>query len=453
MADFVCDSTLEAESTAEAGLPLGFSIEDWTVSDCTPYGEEAGLSECTATVKEPIDSGTLLWTPQQGYGENWGTFELGGEGNESLAILCQDEYKGEGEKEVECVYEVAEDFEVQAEAGWPTHFLDPDGEEDLNLQSGDCNPEGAGLSVIYRITDPEPLYVASGVRPPSAVTEAASSVEGTQATLNAKVNPGLFAADYHFEYDTAEYKAGEEGHGTSVPVPDKTLDAGTEDVAVSEAVQGLKPGTTYHYRIVASNEIDTTYGKDQSFTTHSLRTTLCKSSSGSPYCAIADRYPSETSIEASSTSVAFTSGLANFSCTESAIGAKSKEAAGEPLSMTLSTWSFAKCTTSGGGSCTVTTESLPGSASLAWSKESEGALSVPSGGEGQPLLKAKCGELLDCAYVLPGASLKGGSPAQLAIAEGSLTKKTGFFCPKTTTIKAATYTVNSPKPLYVGLAF
>ena len=36
---------------------------------------------------------------------------------------------------------------------------------------------------------------------------------------------------------------------------------------VTYHLTGLKYNTTYHYRVVASNSIGTTYGKDQTFTT------------------------------------------------------------------------------------------------------------------------------------------------------------------------------------------
>jgi hypothetical protein len=32
-------------------------------------------------------------------------------------------------------------------------------------------------------------------------------------------------------------------------------------------LEGLQPGTTYHYRVVATNVDGTTYGEDQTFTT------------------------------------------------------------------------------------------------------------------------------------------------------------------------------------------
>ena len=43
--------------------------------------------------------------------------------------------------------------------------------------------------------------------------------------------------------------------------------AGTDPVPVSSLLAQLKPGTGYHYRLVATNSSGTEYGYDGSFTT------------------------------------------------------------------------------------------------------------------------------------------------------------------------------------------
>ena len=96
--------------------------------------------------------------------------------------------------------------------------------------------------------------------PPTVVTEAASSVEGTSATLNATVNPeGETVSDCHFEYGTSL------SYGSSVPCA-SLPGSGESPVAVSASV-GLTESTTYHFRIAASNAAGTSYGADQTFTT------------------------------------------------------------------------------------------------------------------------------------------------------------------------------------------
>ena len=95
---------------------------------------------------------------------------------------------------------------------------------------------------------------------PTATTLAATNIKETEATLNATVNPQKAETTYQFEYGTTL------AYGSKVPVTAKSAGSGGTDVAVSEAVAGLSPGTTYHYRVVATNAAGATPGKDVAFT-------------------------------------------------------------------------------------------------------------------------------------------------------------------------------------------
>jgi hypothetical protein len=95
-----------------------------------------------------------------------------------------------------------------------------------------------------------------------AEVKAAEQAGQTSATLQAKIDPEGPETTYRFEYSETT------GYGTSVPVPDGTVAAGQELVSVPAAVvSNLKIGTTYHYRVVASNVYGTTKGPDQQFKT------------------------------------------------------------------------------------------------------------------------------------------------------------------------------------------
>jgi tripartite motif-containing protein 71 len=97
--------------------------------------------------------------------------------------------------------------------------------------------------------------------PPSAVTEDATGVEQTKATLRGTVNPRGLTTSYRFDYGpTAAY-------GSSVPIPNKFIGFGTTDVAVSQTLEDLIPAKSYHYRVVATNGELTTFGEDRIFTT------------------------------------------------------------------------------------------------------------------------------------------------------------------------------------------
>jgi hypothetical protein len=90
----------------------------------------------------------------------------------------------------------------------------------------------------------EPFKTLPG---PEVVTDAASSITQTSATLNATVNPnGGEVSDCHFEYGTTESYG---SSATCTPSPG----AGTSPVAVSAQVHGLSVNTPYYFRIVATN--------------------------------------------------------------------------------------------------------------------------------------------------------------------------------------------------------
>ncbi len=95
--------------------------------------------------------------------------------------------------------------------------------------------------------------------PPTVVTEAASGIGATAASLNAIVNPhGGTLGDCHFEYGLSA------SYGQSVPCA--SLPAGSGVVAVAAPVSGLAANTTYHFRISAMNSGGVSEGSDQTFT-------------------------------------------------------------------------------------------------------------------------------------------------------------------------------------------
>ena len=97
--------------------------------------------------------------------------------------------------------------------------------------------------------------------PPAVETGAASSSAQTTATLNATVNPNEGeVSDCHFEYGTSMFY---EFTQPCASLPG----SGSSAVAVSAQLEGLSPDTTYHFRIVASNQGGTSSGVDRAFTT------------------------------------------------------------------------------------------------------------------------------------------------------------------------------------------
>lgn len=101
-----------------------------------------------------------------------------------------------------------------------------------------------------------PVAIAAA---PIASTGNAIAIGPTQATLNGTVDPQSEDTNYHVEYGTTT------AYGNSTP--NRITGAGTVSQFVSEPVTGLTPGTTYHFRVVASNPSGTSNGADQTFVT------------------------------------------------------------------------------------------------------------------------------------------------------------------------------------------
>jgi plastocyanin len=96
---------------------------------------------------------------------------------------------------------------------------------------------------------------------PVAITDPATAVGETGATLAGTVDPEGKATTYSFNYGTsASY-----GSQTS----EQSAGEGSTDEPVSIPVSSLAPGTVYHFQLLAKNSAGTTLGADETFTTTS----------------------------------------------------------------------------------------------------------------------------------------------------------------------------------------
>ena len=94
---------------------------------------------------------------------------------------------------------------------------------------------------------------------PTVATGSVSSITFTSAKLTGTVNPNSVATNWYFEYGTST------SYGTKTAA--KSAGSGTKAVSESASISGLRAGTTYHYRLVASSASGTTAGRDRTFST------------------------------------------------------------------------------------------------------------------------------------------------------------------------------------------
>lgn len=88
----------------------------------------------------------------------------------------------------------------------------------------------------------------------------ASAVTQSTAKLEAEIRPNLSATGYHFEYGEST------GYGIQT-IGTSSIGSGMASHRVAKDIAGLAPGTTYHFRVVATNLFGSTAGPDQTFST------------------------------------------------------------------------------------------------------------------------------------------------------------------------------------------
>jgi len=129
-----------------------------------------------------------------------------------------------------------------------------------------------GATYHYRVVVANPTGTTEGedatfttleLEAPIVVSESVSGLSSTDASLEAQINPNFQETTYEFEYATNEALTG------ATVVPGGTLAAASEPqlAGPSDIGGGLTPGTTYFYRVVATNGTDTTDGPVEQFTT------------------------------------------------------------------------------------------------------------------------------------------------------------------------------------------
>jgi FG-GAP repeat len=152
-----------------------------------------------------------------------------------------------------------------------------------------AQPPGGAGGVNQGAVDVVPFAPVVNTSGTSGLTEVATTVEGT-------VNPDQTTlSSCHFQYGTSS------SYGQEVPCSSFPT-VGVTSSPVSGALTGLTPGTIYHYRVLATNEVDTSYGADATFTT-----ATAPSTGGSPELTPPTTTPTPTPTPIASTTATSTS--------------------------------------------------------------------------------------------------------------------------------------------------
>ncbi|HET7485811.1 MAG TPA: hypothetical protein VFJ64_10625 [Solirubrobacterales bacterium] len=103
---------------------------------------------------------------------------------------------------------------------------------------------------------------------PSVGEEEAKEITTTSATIAGTVNPRGESTGFFVEYVT-EAEFNKSGYNNATKAPASPVAIGSENafLEVSQGLTELSPGTTYHYRLVATNPIATVPGADKTFST------------------------------------------------------------------------------------------------------------------------------------------------------------------------------------------
>jgi hypothetical protein len=132
-------------------------------------------------------------------------------------------------------------------------------------------------------------FTTTAPTPPVVSTGSAGGISANTATVSGTIGTRGLPATYGFEIGT---EAGVYGPPTGLGA----VGAGAGEAPVSLTLTGLAPGTTYHYRITATNVDGVSYGSDQSFTTGTFANVFVTPPAPLPFVTVPSLlFPAESS--------------------------------------------------------------------------------------------------------------------------------------------------------------
>lgn len=190
-----------------------------------------------------------------------------------LSATLRATINAKGHAALECDFEYTDEADFQANAFSNAVSLpcpqNPDGTASTFL-SVNVSALTPGTAYRFRVTATSNAGTTSSNNqtfetlpavPPTVSTGSPQSVSEAGAKLTGAVNPhGGAASNCHFEFG-ASASYGSNFSCSTLPGP------ATTNVTEVKAVSGLKPSTTYHYRLVVTTNAGTAAGGDVEFTT------------------------------------------------------------------------------------------------------------------------------------------------------------------------------------------
>jgi hypothetical protein len=135
---------------------------------------------------------------------------------------------------------------------------------------------------------PDGTFTTGKPTPPTISTGVANGVAQNTATITGVIDTEALPTTYGFEI-------GQEAGNYGPPTGLGSVGAGANEAEVALALTGLQPGSTYHYRITATNADGTSYGTDQSFTTSTFASAFATPPAPLPFVTVPSIvFPTET---------------------------------------------------------------------------------------------------------------------------------------------------------------
>ena len=178
-----------------------------------------------------------------------------------------------GGPEAECSFEYDTDGSYSAPAPVPCEPVGP--YAGFQAVSADLTGLSPATTYHYRLHATSAEGESNGADmtfttdgPPIVSSFWVSDVGSSSARLRAQIDPSGAATTYRFEYVIeAEFEANGFANAIGVPDPDGALATTNAAEPVSETITGLSPETSYRFRVVATNAIDTTESPAKAFET------------------------------------------------------------------------------------------------------------------------------------------------------------------------------------------